>query len=89
MIEDSIWKQHGPEAESYLKNCIEELAKSGILMAQVELESARLIDGEADQDEKELAKAILRHRAVTQGLRLIHYYGLQLTQERTQENPNA
>ncbi len=81
MIEDSVWTRYNDEERHALKKAIALLGSTGILMHQVDLESERLIDGDADQDEKELTKAILRHRAVTQGLRLLHYYGLQLTQD--------
>jgi hypothetical protein len=81
MIEDSIWAKFDEEYRLAIEQAIMTLANSGILAMQVQVEIQRLVDGDPTQDVDVLAKEILRVRADTRGLQLLHDYGLQLTQE--------
>lgn len=84
MIEDSIWQNFGAETQDAIKSAFMLLAQSGVLQSQVQLEFQRLAEGDATQSVEEVAKEILRVRADTRGLQLVHDYGLQLTQESEQ-----
>lgn len=57
------------------------IAASGVLESFVKQEAVRLAMGSIGLDDESLAQHIQRFRAETQGMLLIHSYGLSLAQE--------
>lgn len=81
MFDPELYNSYPEEIRESIDGALMVLAQTEILLRQVTLERARVVEGDGAESVEELAKKILRVRADTQGLLLIHNHGLSLLKE--------